>query len=200
MPRERRRAEDAFARAEGAAADESDLAASPARVRGYVGPGSSGGAGRGGDAARGGRYRRDPRGVAGTTWVTGANEPGRHVFGLVAGRDFAADGVVEVASVRDGDEAPDGSGPVELARGRVDAVGHRVGEAEERGGRVVAGEHVADDGGGAVEVVRGLEQFGAHAELGRHGADRDLGGGVGGVAVRRREDGDGAVGGVGELG
>ena len=36
---------------------------------------------------------------------------------LVAGRDFTADGVVEAADVREGDPAPDGSGPVHLARG-----------------------------------------------------------------------------------
>ena len=42
----------------------------------------------------------------GTRWVTGANEPGRHVFDLVAGRDFTSDGVIEAAEVRDGDPAP----------------------------------------------------------------------------------------------
>ncbi|MFT4230743.1 MAG: His/Gly/Thr/Pro-type tRNA ligase C-terminal domain-containing protein, partial [Microbacterium sp.] len=41
---------------------------------------------------------------------------------LVAGRDFAGDGFVEVATVRAGDPAPDGSGPVELARGME--IGH----------------------------------------------------------------------------
>jgi prolyl-tRNA synthetase len=40
----------------------------------------------------------------------------------VAGRDFAGDGFVEVANVRAGDPAPDGSGPVELARGME--IGH----------------------------------------------------------------------------
>ncbi|MDR3107452.1 MAG: proline--tRNA ligase, partial [Bifidobacteriaceae bacterium] len=47
---------------------------------------------------------------------------GQHVFGLVAGRDFAAagqdgQGVVDAAEVRAGDPAPDGSGPLEMARG-----------------------------------------------------------------------------------
>ena len=41
---------------------------------------------------------------------------------LVAGRDFTGDGFVEVATVRAGDPAPDGSGPVELARGME--IGH----------------------------------------------------------------------------
>ena len=63
------------------------------------------------------RYLLDPRVVPGTRWITGANEPGRHVFDLVAGRDFTADGTVEAAEVRAGDPAPDGSGPLELARG-----------------------------------------------------------------------------------
>ena len=59
----------------------------------------------------------DPRVVDGTRWITGANEPGRHVFDLVAGRDFTSDGSIEAAEVVLGDPAPDGSGPLELARG-----------------------------------------------------------------------------------
>ena len=53
----------------------------------------------------------------GTRWLTGANEPGRHVFDLVCGRDFTPDGTIEAADIRDGDPAPDGSGPLSLARG-----------------------------------------------------------------------------------
>ncbi|MEO6823071.1 MAG: His/Gly/Thr/Pro-type tRNA ligase C-terminal domain-containing protein, partial [Candidatus Nanopelagicales bacterium] len=59
----------------------------------------------------------DPRVVDGTAWVTGADERGRHVFDLVKGRDFDADGTIEAAEVRAGDQAPDGSGPLQLARG-----------------------------------------------------------------------------------
>ena len=62
-------------------------------------------------------YLVDPRVVSGTAWVTGANEAGKHVFGLVAGRDFGWDGVIECTEVRAGDPAPDGSGPLETARG-----------------------------------------------------------------------------------
>src|SRR3712207_7218658 len=47
------------------------------------------------------RYLVDPRVVPGTRWITGANEPGKHVFDLVAGRDFTWDGVVEAAEVLD---------------------------------------------------------------------------------------------------
>jgi prolyl-tRNA synthetase len=63
------------------------------------------------------RYLLDPRVVPGTRWITGADTPGRHVFDLVAGRDFTGDGTIEAAEVRAGDLAPDGSGPLELARG-----------------------------------------------------------------------------------
>lgn len=63
------------------------------------------------------RYLLDPRVVEGTSWITGANADQRHVYHLVAGRDFKADGVIEAAEVRPGDPAPDGSGPLELARG-----------------------------------------------------------------------------------
>lgn len=63
------------------------------------------------------RYLLDPRVVEGTSWITGANADQHHVYHLVAGRDFKADGVIEAAEVRPGDPAPDGSGPLELARG-----------------------------------------------------------------------------------
>lgn len=63
------------------------------------------------------RYLLDPRVVEGTSWITGANADQRYVYHLVAGRDFKADGVIEAAEVRPGDPAPDGSGPLELARG-----------------------------------------------------------------------------------
>ncbi|MEY4390686.1 MAG: hypothetical protein RLZZ400_429, partial [Actinomycetota bacterium] len=59
----------------------------------------------------------DPRVVNGTAWITGANQAGKHVFDLVKGRDFDADGVADIAEVKAGDPAPDGSGPLELARG-----------------------------------------------------------------------------------
>jgi len=55
--------------------------------------------------------------VSGSSWITGANEADKHVVGLVAGRDFTHDGFIECAEVRAGDPAPDGSGPLEIARG-----------------------------------------------------------------------------------
>ncbi len=81
--------------------EEADFAANPALVRGYIGP-----AVLGEESAAGIRYLLDPRVVPGTRWITGANEPGRHVFDLVAGRDFAADGTIDVAEVREGDPCP----------------------------------------------------------------------------------------------
>jgi len=114
-----KRLEAAVAPAEVEAAGDADFAAHPELVRGYIGPAVLGpnvpvaeGAER--TAVR---YLLDPRVVPGTRWITGANEPGRHVFDLVAGRDFTADGTVEAAEVRAGDPAPDGTGPLELARG-----------------------------------------------------------------------------------
>ncbi|MDM7832717.1 proline--tRNA ligase [Cellulomonas edaphi] len=108
-----KRLEAAVAPAEVETAGEADFAARPELVRGYIGPSVLGPNGPEGSV----RYLLDPRVVPGTRWITGANEPGRHVFDLVAGRDFTADGTVEAAEVRAGDPAPDGSGPLELARG-----------------------------------------------------------------------------------
>jgi prolyl-tRNA synthetase len=100
------------------AANEEDLKKNPLIVRGYLGPGLTLDAPfLGLEGAAKLLYLVDPRVVSGTTWVTGANEAGKHVFGLVAGRDFSWDGVIECTEVRAGDEAPDGSGPLETARG-----------------------------------------------------------------------------------
>lgn len=91
---------------------EDDFRKHPALVKGYIGPGVLG-------SARSSkiRYLLDPRIVTGSRWITGADQPGRHVFDLIAGRDFTGDGVVDAAEIREGDPAPDGSGPLSLARG-----------------------------------------------------------------------------------
>ncbi|OUM44346.1 proline--tRNA ligase [Arthrobacter sedimenti] len=100
------------------AANEEDLKKHPGLVKGYIGPGLAlDSAVIGAEASTGLRYLVDPRVVPGTSWITGANEHGRHVFGLIAGRDFTWDGVIEAVEVREGDEAPDGSGPLIAARG-----------------------------------------------------------------------------------
>ena len=80
--------------------------------KGFIGP-----EGLGLDSASEIRYLVDPRVVPGTSWVAGAGEKDKHVYDLVFGRDFTADGTIEAAEVRDGDPAPDGSGPLRLTRG-----------------------------------------------------------------------------------
>ncbi|KQP56202.1 proline--tRNA ligase [Agreia sp. Leaf283] len=117
-----KRAEVAFAPAEVEAAIEKDFVANPGLVKGYIGPWSVDGPVLGTTGSTGIRYLLDPRVSDGSGWITGSNQHGRHVFGLVAGRDFSSDGTIEVAQVLAGDEAPDGSGPVELARGME--IGH----------------------------------------------------------------------------
>jgi len=116
-----KRAEASFAPADVETAGDADFAKHPELVKGYIGPSVLGpnvdGLAVGDEGRTAVRYLLDPRVVPGTRWITGANVAGRHVFDLVAGRDFAADGTVEAAEVRAGDEAPDGSGPLELARG-----------------------------------------------------------------------------------
>jgi prolyl-tRNA synthetase len=146
-----KRAEVAFAPAEVEPATEADFAKYPGLVKGYIGPWSPAGPVLGEKSATGIRYVVDPRVVDGSGWITGANEHGRHVFGLVAGRDFGNDGVVEVATVLEGDPAPDGSGPVELARGmeigHVFQLGRKYAEA--------LGLKVLDENGKQVTVTMG---------------------------------------------
>lgn len=104
-----KRLEAALAPAEVALLDDGDFARNPFLVKGYIGPAAL--------AANGVRYLVDPRIVTGTAWVTGADKPDHHVVDLVAGRDFTPDGTIEAAEVREGDPAPDGSGPLSAARG-----------------------------------------------------------------------------------
>ncbi|MFJ6098873.1 proline--tRNA ligase [Williamsia muralis] len=88
---------------------DADFAANPFLVRGYIGPKAL--------QDNGVRYLVDPRIVDGTAWITGANEPGKHVVDLVVGRDFVPEGTIEAAEVRDGDPSPDGLGTLVTARG-----------------------------------------------------------------------------------
>jgi prolyl-tRNA synthetase len=112
-----KRAEVAFAPNDVEQATEADFAANPGLVKGYIGPVKDGKAVLGTKSSTGIRYLLDPRVVDGTAWITGANVGEKHVFDLVKGRDFDADGIADIAEVRAGDQAPDGSGPLELARG-----------------------------------------------------------------------------------
>ncbi|MBV9516018.1 MAG: proline--tRNA ligase, partial [Mycobacteriaceae bacterium] len=89
--------------------DDDDFAKATFLIKGYIGPKAL--------AQNGIRYLVDPRVVDGTSWITGADAAGKHVVGLVAGRDFVADGTIEAADIRDGDMSPDGAGPLVSARG-----------------------------------------------------------------------------------
>ncbi|MGQ7310330.1 proline--tRNA ligase [Microbacterium arabinogalactanolyticum] len=146
-----KRAEVAFAPAEVEPATDADFERHPLLVRGYIGPWSETGAVLGEESATGIRYLVDPRVSDGTRWITGANVDQKHAHTVVAGRDFVADGVVEIADVREGDPAPDGSGPVSLARGmeigHVFQLGRKYAEA--------LGLKVLDQNGKLVTVTMG---------------------------------------------
>ncbi|GAB2671710.1 proline--tRNA ligase [Gordonia jinhuaensis] len=104
-----KRLEASLEPAEVALLDDADFAKTPELVRGYIGPA--------GVKNAGGTYLVDPRVVSGTRWITGADEQGKHVVDLVAGRDFEPDGTIEAAEVRDGDLTPDGTGTLLSAKG-----------------------------------------------------------------------------------
>ncbi len=132
--------------AEVEAFDEADFAKNPALVKGYIGPEVLGE-----HATSRIRYVLDPRVVKGTSWVTGANVQGQHVIDLVAGRDFTADGTIEAAEVRDGDECPSCGHPLETARGiemgHIFQLGRKYAEA--------LGLKVLDQNGKLVTVTMG---------------------------------------------
>ena len=92
--------------------DEAGFTKHPQLVRGYIGPQVLGTS-----SVSGIRYLLDPSVVAGSAWVTGANEKDQHVINLVNGRDFTADGTIEAAEVVDGDPCPHCAAPLEIARG-----------------------------------------------------------------------------------
>ncbi|MGW8364858.1 proline--tRNA ligase [Streptomyces wedmorensis] len=75
---------------------ETDFAARPDLVRGYVGP-------QGLDKVT---YIADPRIAPGTAWITGANKDGMHAKNVVAGRDFEVTEYVDVVVVQEGDPCP----------------------------------------------------------------------------------------------
>ena len=107
-----KRLETAVAPAIAAPFTEADFAQHPVLKKGYIGP-----EGLGLESDSGIRSLVDPRVVPGSSWVAGAGERDKHVYDLVYGRDFTSDGTIEAAEVRDGDPAPDGSGPLRLTRG-----------------------------------------------------------------------------------
>jgi prolyl-tRNA synthetase len=148
---DQKRAEAFFGPNEVEAANEEDFAKHPQLVKGYIGPVKDGVQLLGKDAASGVRYLLDPRVAKGSQWITGANIDQKHVYHLTYGRDFTADGVADIAEIRQGDPAPDGSGPLELARGieigHVFQLGRKYAEA--------LGLQVLDENGKLVTVTMG---------------------------------------------
>ena len=118
----------------------------PAIVKGYLGPQALGA-----DTESRARFLVDPRIVDGTRWVAGANVPGKHVVGLVAGRDFTPDGVVEAAEIREGDECPS------CGHGLVAARGIEMGHIFQLGRKYAEslGLKVLDEHGKLVTVTMG---------------------------------------------
>ncbi|MDN6136274.1 proline--tRNA ligase [Corynebacterium sp.] len=90
-------------------ATDADFQENSLLVKGYVGPR--------GLNANGVKVYADPRVVSGTSWITGADNKNHHVVGLVAGRDFQIDEVVEASEIHEGDPAPEGQGTLTLKRG-----------------------------------------------------------------------------------
>jgi len=132
-------------------AEAEDFAKNPAFVKGYIGPTKNGKQFLGLEAESKIEYLIDPRVAEGSHWVTGANEDQKHVFNLVYGRDFKADGIADIANIAAGDPAPDGSGDLELARGieigHVFQLGRKYAEA--------LGLKVLDENGKLVTVTMG---------------------------------------------
>ena len=144
------------------AATDEQLAAHPGIVKGYLGPGLSlEDPLLGAEAATEIPYFVDPRVVPGSRWITGANASEAHVYDLVAGRDFTWDATLEACTVRPGDPAPDGSGPLELARGvemgHVFQLGRKYAEA--------LGLKVLDRNGKLVTVTMGSYGIGVTRAL-----------------------------------
>jgi prolyl-tRNA synthetase len=92
--------------------DETHFATHRTLKKGYIGPGILGS-----DNPSHIRYLLDPRIARGSAWITGANEYGKHVTHLVYGRDFEADGVIDVAEVRDDDVCPRCASALNVKRG-----------------------------------------------------------------------------------
>ena len=109
-----KRLEACLAPLEASIAEEADLKAHPELVKGFigvtkVGPQSSQ------DAKC--PYFLDAHVARGSAWCTGSDKEGFHTLGLVYGRDFECDKVVEAAQIKEGDLSPDGSGELSIERG-----------------------------------------------------------------------------------
>lgn len=126
--------------------EENDFKKYPSLAKGYIGPEVLGK-----NSVSGIEFRTDPRIVAGSRWITGANTPGRHVFDLVFGRDFGSDSVIDVAEVKAGDPCVQCGGELLMARGieigHIFQLGRKYAEA--------LGLKVLDENGELVTVTMG---------------------------------------------
>ncbi len=104
-----KRLEAALAPAEVELFEAEDFAKHPGLVRGYIGPQ--------GLAEAGYTYKVDPLVVPGSSWITGANEAGKHAAHVVYGRDFTPDGTIGAAEVRAGDPCPRCGSALTIDRG-----------------------------------------------------------------------------------
>ncbi|WP_374684345.1 proline--tRNA ligase [Streptomyces sp. ODS05-4] len=100
-----------------------DFAGRPDLVRGYVGP----------QGLEKVRYLADPRIAAGTAWVTGANQEGKHAKNVVVGRDFEVDEYLDVVVVEEGDPCPTCGAGLKLDRaieiGHIFQLGRKYADA-----------------------------------------------------------------------
>lgn len=156
-----KRLEIAFPAYEVETAGPEDFERHPELVRGFIGPFKDGAQFLGAEGTTGVPYYLDARIGTGSTWITGANKPDVHISSVVEGRDFTADGRVEAADVRDGDPAPDGSGPITAERGteigHVFQLGRKYAEA--------LGLQVLDPNGHLVTVTMGSYGIGVTRDL-----------------------------------
>jgi prolyl-tRNA synthetase len=88
--------------------EDTDFAKNPKLVKGYVGPQDA--------KAFGITLYADPRVVAGSHWITGANQKDKHARFVTCGRDFKVDKYIEAAEVRAGDNCPKCEKPVVIDR------------------------------------------------------------------------------------
>lgn len=74
---------------------------------GYIGP----------QGLTGIRYLVDPLVTVGSSWVTGANDAGKHAANVVRGRDFQPDGEIGAVALRTGDRCARCGGALSISRG-----------------------------------------------------------------------------------
>jgi prolyl-tRNA synthetase len=132
-------------------ANEADFKSHPELVKGYIGPRKDSKQFLGLETDSKIEYLLDPRVAEGSAWISGANKDQMHTWYLTFGRDFSSDGIADIAEIRAGDPSPDGSGPLEMARGieigHIFQLGRKYAEA--------LGLKVLDSNGKLVTVTMG---------------------------------------------